>query len=79
MKLPLIDMLGHFFLLFMLLGKWQVAHKRRSGWLYWAFGATGLIVVGYSLGMTSFVLWNALYVCFYLYSWRLWGKDVKNV
>lgn len=74
MTLTLIDIIGHVCMAFLLLGKWKVAHKCRSGFLYWATGATGLVGVGVALGMTSLVAWNALYVAFYLYSWRLWGK-----
>ena len=73
------DIIGHFLMVGMLAGKWLVAHKHRTGWLVWACAAFGWIILGYVLGLTSLMAWNVLYVAFYLYSWRLWGRDVKNV
>ena len=58
----MIDLFGHIFYAFLLLGMICLAYGHRVGWWYRIIGEVGWVVLGVCLDLSSIVLWGMLFV-----------------
>ena len=71
------DVAGHLAMAMLLLGKVGIIYKHRWGFLAWMTGAGMWVVIGYFIGMSSIMLWNALYVVMYAFGYYKWKPNNK--
>jgi hypothetical protein len=73
-----IDVLGHFFYAWIMLGMILLSQKNKWGWAARLVGELGWVGLGWTMGMTSIWIWGSIFVlidlCGFLYWYR---KEIK--
>lgn len=59
----MIDFLGHVMYAVLILGTWLAGKGYRIGWLIRMGGDCGWLILGSLMGMTSIVVWSAVFYC----------------
>lgn len=70
MTISLPDLLGHAAYLSLFGGQFLIAHGKRAGWLFRLGGEALWLGIGAHLGLSSIVIWSALFMALELYGWR---------
>lgn len=68
----MIDLCGHVLYIFLLVGMLLLARQERIGWLVRMTGSLGWGVLGYFLGMTSIMVWCAVFASLDVYGYLKW-------
>ena len=66
------DLVGHFGYLFLMAGQFLVSKNKTLGWTLRCSGDVVWIVLGTLLGMSSIIVWSAVFLGLDLNGWRLW-------
>ena len=73
----MIDLLGHVGYLLLLAGTIMVARRIPAGWALRMSGNLLWIVLGFALGLTSVILWGAVFTIIEFRSFRRWRREAQ--
>jgi small neutral amino acid transporter SnatA (MarC family) len=67
-----IDLLGHLFYVFLIVGQLMVAKRSTAGWMVRILGSTGWAILGVFIGLSSIVIWSAVFALADGYGYLKW-------
>ena len=73
--MELIDLIGHVLYALLFGGQILVSRKIAAGWILRLIYTIGWTVIGFIIGMTSIVIWCALFAVLDSYGYYTWKKE----
>ena len=71
----MIDALGHLFYLFLVLGMVLISRRSAWGWALRLAGDLGWFSLGVALGLSSVMLWSAVFALIDFRGWQNWREE----
>lgn len=74
-----LDIFGHIFYAFLLVGMILLARKSKWGWACRFVGEFGWVIIGVIIGMSSIWSWGIVFMCIDFYGFMRWRKKVFKI